>query len=198
MMTRSRNKKLLPLVFLALQGCAQEVVAVSPGEVIAHGTISLVRVPRDYRLQTLRSANDEIALNAGEIRVYLADQLNPAPGRLLTTLPGTSRSLSIQRLRQNETYRVLLQAYKPDPNDPSALVPMSDDEHSVVSFDTLPTQGAYQTTQEVTFKLRLRDQIFSGTADGNLSLSNGEIVNTFRSEVLKPTTLGFTAQGGPL
>ena len=168
----------------AMPGCAWGVYPSPDVTLSAHGSIRLVQPARGYHLHTLRSPNDEAALNAGEIHVFLQDGAQAPPGRLLTVLPGTSRGLAIQHLRRNQTYTVLLKAYKPDPEAPGQLLPMSDDDDSTVSFNTLPTQGAYNTRQDVTFRLRLSDQIFSGVASGALNLTGGDILDTIQPEAL--------------
>lgn len=176
------------LVLLSLvPGCGPGVPLSTPeSSVSAQGTIRLLQPVQAYSLHTLRSPNDEAALNAGEIHVFLQDSSTAAPGRLLSVLPGTSRELRIQHLRRDQTYRVLLQAYKPDPETPGGLLPMSDDANSTTTFHTLPVEGSYATTQEVTFKLRLNDQVFSGIASGTVHLTRGDILDTPQSETLVP------------
>jgi hypothetical protein len=167
-----------------MSGCAWGANPPPDITLSAHGSIRLVQPARSYQLHTLRSPNDEAALNAGEIHVFLQDGSQPPPGRLLTVLPGTSRGLTIQHLRRDHTYSVLLKAYKPDPEAPDQWLLMSDDDDSTVSFNTLPTQGAYSTRQEITFRLRLSDQIFSGVASGTLNLTGGDVLDTLQPEAL--------------
>ncbi|MEB3195593.1 MAG: hypothetical protein VKP62_00160 [Candidatus Sericytochromatia bacterium] len=171
-----------------LTACDQAPAVTSEPGLVAKGRIALTatRAPlaRGFRLQTLRSRNDEAALLAGEIHVFLRRLGDPPPGSLLAVLPGSRRDLTLYRLQKDQTYEALLRASKPDPEQPGGLLPMSDDASSTVRFDTLPSGGSYATTREVTFQLKLSDQVFLGIASGTAHITQGEIDDTLEFETL--------------
>lgn len=197
---------LLALGFLALPtaGCATAPLvtpAAHSAGITARGDIRLAAASTTFSLQSLRLPYELKRLT--RIAVYVTDSSASTSEQSLGDLPWdhatldtadddsdhTFNAISLKSLKPNHAYSVRLEAYMVDPaQGPDPLrVDLNDNHESETTFDTSAAvagvTGGAEDQLDIDklaggFTLTLRNQAFSGTADGGLAVTNGFLVHT--------------------
>lgn len=187
----------LALAAMGLAACATPPVGLGggawsrPASVAAEARIALQEAPKAAAAFHLLGGggmaltpNDATTL--ARIEVWLSR--NGGTPLLLGNLGGAERSLTLNALKLDSGYQVLLKGFKADPNlasDPSFSMKISQDDASSASFRTDPdASGAYALNRNFNLPLVLSNQVFSGTAAGGIVVTPGLLDSTAQPEAL--------------
>jgi len=130
----------------------------------------------------------------------------------LGDLPADQRTVVVNNLKLSTSYALRLRAFKEDPDAKPELLPdpipsyklrvldttpiklmppevqMSDDAASTATFNTNADDGGgFRERRTLDLTLQLSNQVFSGSADGNITVEDGTLSSTEDAEALAPT-----------